>query len=338
MKFVPGDDIGKYQVIEFIGNGHFGTVYKVIDRALNVERALKILKVSDPAKFLELLEAQIQFKCSHENCVAVNAADVFRIGNEHHVWIDMELVDGGSLETRIQTGFLSAKSSCKMICDVSYGLENAHANGVLHKDIKPGNILISGGTAKLSDFGVSEYVGAGGLGGGMAYVTHQPPEFFYSGLISVQSDVFSLGMTLFRCLNNISDWSSAVSALQNADQAIRNGTLVREIGWQPWIPKKLVKIVVKACAVDPAKRYRTVREFRQSIEKLVWVHDWVRQDDATWHSSGRQIHTARLAATKRTDFEYAVNNRRRMQDCRSFSNAVEASDHLASVIANSALC
>lgn len=330
-----GHEIGKYLILDFLGSGHFGFVYHVQDRALSVERALKVLKIADPAKYVELIEAQIQFKCRHQNCVEVNSADVEIIGGTPHVCIDMELVDGGSLEKMLATQFVSARTACKIICDVSYGLEHAHGQAVLHKDIKPGNILIANGVGKLSDFGVSEYVGAGGIGGGMAYTTHQPPEFHNQNVITVQSDVFSLGITLFRCLNNIVDWPAVIGALPDAQASLCNGTLVTEIGWQPWVPKKLQRIVAKACAPIAANRYATVRELRQAIDRVKWENDWVRKTAWTWEARGRQLHQVRLDGKHQTVFEHLINGRRRHADTLTLPTIQTAQNYLMEYVAGS---
>lgn len=331
-----GHEIGKYLVLDFLGKGHFGAVYRVMDRALSVERALKILKVSDPTRYVELLEAQIQYKCRHENCVTVNSADVLDVLGDPHVCIDMELVKDGSLERILNRKFLSVKFSCHIICDISYGLEHAHNQGVLHKDIKPGNILIHLGTGKLSDFGVSEYVGIGGIGGGKAYITHQPPEFFSKNLITIQSDVYSLGITLFRCLNNITDWDGVILSLTDPNKSLRHGTLISDIGWQPWVPKKLRKIVGKACASDPNDRYDTVRKFRQALERLNWQHDWQRIDPWKWVTEDG-IHCAYVNGPNFRVFEHSVNGRRKTADRASFGIPDQAQRHLHAFIESTTL-
>lgn len=334
---VVGHEIGKYLVEDFLGNGHFGFVYKVTDRALYVERALKVLEIADPSAFVELFEAQIQYKCRHENCVVVNSADVHHILGKPHACIDMELIGGGSLEKSVRDQFVSPKFATKIICDVSYGLEHAHNQGVLHKDIKPGNIMISDGIGKLSDFGISQYVGVGGIGNGMAYMTHQPPEFFIDKTISVMSDVYSLGITLFRCLNNISNWDDAVASLNNPADTLKAGSLVQDLGWAEWIPKKLRRIVAKACAPNPDNRFQSVRDFRQALERLHWQNDWVKVDESQWKTTEQQIHIARLTKMPNLKFEHLVNGRRKNLDAREFASMETAQSFLLKFVADSTL-
>jgi serine/threonine protein kinase len=330
-----GHEIGKYLILDFLGNGQFGYVYHVQDRALSVERALKVLEIANPDKYVELIEAQIQFKCRHQNCIEVNSADVAIINGTPHVCIDMELVSGGSLEKMLAAHFVSARTACKIICDVSYGLEHSHGQGVLHKDIKPGNILLANGVGKLSDFGVSEYVGEGGVGVGMAYTTHQPPEFHNQNVITVQSDVYSLGITLFRCLNNIVDWPAVIGALPDAQATLCNGTLVTDIGWQPWVPKKLQRIVAKACAPSAANRYLTVRDLRQAIDRVKWENNWERTSAWTWNASGKQHHEVRLVGKHQTVFEHLINGRRRHVDTLTLPTIQAAQTHLMEFVASS---
>jgi len=333
----PGDEIGKYLILEMLGSGHFGTVYKALDRALSVERALKVLPVADPTKFVELFEAQFQHKCRHDNCVAVNGADVQTIGAVLHAIIDMELVTGGSIESRIARGFLSCKQACMLVCDASYGLEHAHTQGVLHKDIKPGNILVDNGIAKIADFGISEPMAAPSPASGKVYTTHQPPEYFSSGAITVQSDVYSLGMTLFRCVNNVADWSHCLGSVPNLIQSLTKGSLIKDIGWQPWVPDRLRKIISKACATLPAKRYKSVREFRQALEKLSWNLDWVRSGALEWDSAGTPQHSARIVGKALDTFEHLVSGRRRKSETRSFATTADAMEFMLEFVATTTL-
>jgi eukaryotic-like serine/threonine-protein kinase len=99
-------EIDKYLVQEEIGSGNYGVVYRVLDRALNVEKAIKVLKDSPTQNFMEQLEeARILYICRHKNIVSVNEANIFRIENKPRVVIDMELIRGTSLEKYMEENY-----------------------------------------------------------------------------------------------------------------------------------------------------------------------------------------------------------------------------------------
>jgi hypothetical protein len=225
----PGTEIGKYLVLDTLGSGHFGTVYKVLDRGLSVERALKVLPVADPTQFVELFEAQIQHKCSHDNCVTVNAADVAMIGP------------------------------------------------------------------------------------------------------------YSLGITLFRCLNNIRDWQMALATIPDLNKTLMAGTLIKDLGWQRWVPERIRKVTSKACAPVGAKRFSTVREFRQALEKLNWDLDWRRVTAFEWTTQSGPNHSARIVGRGLDTFEHLVNGRRRKAETMTFADTRGAVDHQLDFVARTTL-
>lgn len=148
--------IDKYYLIEKLGNGSFGAVYRVKDRILKEEKALKIMNVVNPKLAQNLFkEAEIPYKCTHKNIVKINDAMILKFDNEDIFAIDMLLVDGGSLESIVKHNFLPVTRGIKIISDTLYGLEHAHLNGIIHRDIKPANILLDNRIPMLSDFGLA---------------------------------------------------------------------------------------------------------------------------------------------------------------------------------------
>lgn len=148
--------IDKYYLIEKLGNGSFGAVYRAKDRILKEEKALKIITVNDPMKAQQLFkEAELPYKCTHKNIVKINDAMILKFNGEKLFTIDMLLVNGGSLEKVLKHNFLPITRGLKIISETLYGLEHAHINGVIHRDIKPANILIDNRTPMLSDFGLA---------------------------------------------------------------------------------------------------------------------------------------------------------------------------------------
>lgn len=151
--------IDKYQLIKPLGSGHFGQVFHAFDRALMTEKAIKVLKVTDPTQFLQHLEeAQILRACTHKHIVTINEANIFPVNGEQRVVLDLEYIPEGSLEGAMEARWVSAKEAITYIRGTLSGLEHAHAQGILHRDIKPGNILLAPNAAKLSDFGLATSV------------------------------------------------------------------------------------------------------------------------------------------------------------------------------------
>jgi len=137
------------------------------------------------------------------------------------------------------------------------GLQHAHAQGFLHRDIKLGNILLDGTVAKLSDFGLATAPGAELTGSARGYRTHLPPEYFAARSTTPLTDIYAAGVTLFRIVSNIADWRAVVNAVPNLPAHIQKGTLIGRIGFEQFIPKVVQRIIRKACAADPTKRYQT---------------------------------------------------------------------------------
>jgi eukaryotic-like serine/threonine-protein kinase len=157
INFVVGQRVGKYEIKKFLGSGAFGSVYEAVDTLLQRHCALKFVRNSNPTQFVAHYEAMVLNKCRHDRIVNVHAVDVLQLQNgETLAVIEMEYCGDGSVETLLQKKFLSIRRSVRIIIDVCYGLEHAHRQAVLHRDIKPPNIMVAGSRYKLSDFGLAK--------------------------------------------------------------------------------------------------------------------------------------------------------------------------------------
>lgn len=278
--------IGKYKIIKLLGSGAFGQVYHVLDRALNAEKAIKILNNSDTSNFLQNLEeAQILHKCQHKHIVSINEADIYIVNGSSRVVLDLEYIPEGSLEDALSKRWVSIRESIQYIRGALLGLEHAHAQGFLHRDVKPGNILLNPNSTKLSDFGLATFTGASLAGSGKGYRTHLPPEYYESSSTTERTDVFAMGITLFRSISNVSDWSARILAVPKLLSHLSKGTLIEQIGYAEFIPDRIRRIVRKACHPDPEKRYPTAKAFGQHLDKLRFNIDWIRIDEYTWEGS-----------------------------------------------------
>lgn len=142
----------KYEELEKLGSGNFGTVYKVRNKVLDRVEALKIIKGVTPNDYKKQLEAKVQHKLKHENIVEIFDAYV----RNNKLYICMEYLSGGTLEKKSKDEYLTVKKIIKYMIDCLYGLQHIHNNGFIHRDLKPNNILMKGNTVKLSDFGLAD--------------------------------------------------------------------------------------------------------------------------------------------------------------------------------------
>ncbi|HET6226102.1 MAG TPA: serine/threonine-protein kinase, partial [Bacteroidia bacterium] len=192
-------DIGKFKTIGYVGGGNFGKVFRVKDTLLNVERALKIINVQNAQGFIDAInEAQILEKCRHTHIVDIKEIDIHDVNGSQYPCIATEYLKNGSAQSYLEKKFITVKFSLKIVCDCLFGLEYAHGKGVLHRDIKPGNILFNDNWyAKLSDFGLA-YGLAHQAFNFVGYTSHLPPEVLENTAQDELSDLYSMGVTFFR--------------------------------------------------------------------------------------------------------------------------------------------
>ncbi len=332
-------EIEKYFLLDRLGNGAFGTVYRAHDRALNAEKAIKVLNASNPYEIKKQLEeAQILHKCKHKNIVHVNEANIYEINSIPHIVIDMEYLPDGSFEKAIKEGRLSIHSSIQIVIDCLFALEHAHFNGVLHRDIKPANIMLCQYGAKLSDFGLATVLGLEIAGSPNGYITHLPPEYFSEKKTTELTDIFAVGMTLFRAVNYIQDWRHEIQSISQPMDLIRSGTLAANIGYKPFIPLRLKRVINKAISSNPSQRYQSASEFRQALEKLRLNIDWkpVTKDlfIGIDTRSGCEYQIELSTTSRSVSVNLKKNGRKRLADCVNFPDTGQAYQYLYNYIAN----
>ena len=156
MQLLPGETVGKYTNRNFLGSGAFGAVYLMHDSLMNRDVAVKFAENKNPGAFVAHMEAQILNQCRHDRIVSVHSVDVIQAPTgKLYAIIDMEYLSGGSALALLQHGFVSVRRSAKALIDILFALEHAHRQGVLHRDVKPPNLLLSGNRFKLGDFGLA---------------------------------------------------------------------------------------------------------------------------------------------------------------------------------------
>lgn len=312
------DKIRKFDVVDFLGNGNFGFVFQAYDPLLKADRAIKLIKVPKPEKFVEAVkEAQTLEACRHKHIVDVKEVDVFVYEGTPCVYIAMEYLAKGSIQKHLENRFISIQDSLRIVSEALLGLEHAHNSNVLHRDIKPGNILFGdNGEAKLSDFGLAldYHVDPSDT---MGYRPHQPLEVIEGNPMDKLSDVYAMGITLFRLINNIPEVEFNFTTVDEWHAAVK-ANKYPERCYQPHIPRKIKTFINKAINNDPGKRFQSASEFRQAIEKIGIPIDWRQIDDDSWVGTGINGESYELQKQRKRNewiIEYKKNGRKVKENC-----------------------
>lgn len=266
---------GRYELIEKIGEGGMAIVYKARCRLLNRYVAIKILRpeFTKDEQFIENFkrESQAAAALTHPNIVSVY--DVGKEGNIH--FIVMELVEGKTLSQYIEEkGRLDYKEAISITRQVASALSLAHKNQIIHRDIKPHNILITNtGVAKLADFGIAKAVSAstiiGGAGKVMGSVHYFSPEQARGAYVDERSDIYSLGIVLYEMLTGKVpfDGDNPITiALMHINEPMPSVTA--EV---PGVPPQLEKIILKATEKYQSNRYRTADEMIEDLDNIEFI-------------------------------------------------------------------
>lgn len=278
-------NIGKFKLIDYVGGWEFGKVYHVLDTLLNVERAIKVIEVNDPEGFIHAInEAQILEKCRHNHIVDIKEIDIHEIGGTLLPCITTEYLKNGSVQNHIESSFISVHKAIRIISEALFGLEHAHGQNIFHRDIKPGNILFSDNwQAKLSDFWLA-YGLAHQTFSFAGYSAHLPPEVIQGIAQDAISDLYSMGITFHRLLNNISAFPLGFTNNDKWLEALQKERFPERL-YAPHIPYKITKVVKKSIRADRKARYQTCLQFRQALEKIPLAIEWYPIDTNTWEGN-----------------------------------------------------
>lgn len=312
-----GDTIDKFQIIDHLGNGFFGHVFLCFDPYLKKEIAVKVIKVPDPDKFVNAVkEGQTLDLCRHKHIVDVKDVRATIFNGEPVVIIVMEYLSKGSIQKHIEKRFISAKEACKIIQQSLLGLEHAHNNNVLHRDVKPGNIMFGDNDeAKLSDFGLAINYHSE-ISNVLGYKPHQPLEVIEGNPMDKLSDIYATGITYYRLLNNTNKLPFTFTTKDEWLKAVKKDLFPPRL-YLPHIPDKVLKVLHKSIHKDKTKRFQNCTEFRQAIEKINFNIDWSFVDDDNWSGANNGDTFSLTKFRKRTGWviDFKKNGIRRTENC-----------------------
>ncbi len=248
----------RYEIIEKVGSGGMADVYRATDHRLNRFVAVKILKneYSEDTKFISKFrqEAQAVACLSHPNVVGI-----YDVGEEEGMhYIVMEFVDGITLKKYIdKKGKLSVREAVGIGLQIANGLEAAHSNHIIHRDIKPQNILISkDGTAKVTDFGIAKAASSNTItANAMGSVHYISPEQARGGFSDEKSDIYSLGVTMYEMLSGTLPFTGESAVAVALAHIQEDATPLAAI--DATIPRGLSNIVAKCMQKKTELRYPT---------------------------------------------------------------------------------
>ncbi len=266
-----GQTVGEYRVVDVIGAGGMGTVYKVQHLISERIEAMKVILpelIESPEladRFIR--EIKVQARLSHPNIASLHNA--LRLDNQF--LMVMEYIDGSSLHARLRHGSIDPAASINIILQVLSALAYAHSQGVIHRDIKPANIMFtSGGMAKLMDFGIARSLSDQHLtraGAAVGSVYYMSPEQIQATEVDSRSDLYSVGIMLYematgtRPITGDSSW-----AVMNAHLNLvpRAPSVIN-----PNLPPALSAAILKAIEKNPATRFQSAMEFSDTLKVVL---------------------------------------------------------------------
>ena len=266
-----GTTVSHYKILEKLGGGGMGVVYKAQDLKLGRSVALKFLPPEltlDPeAKDRFIQEAKAASALQHNNICTVHDIDQTTDGR---MFIVMDCYEGETLKQKIENGPLKIEEATDLSIQIAQGLAEAHAHGIVHRDVKPANILITkGGVAKIVDFGLAKLSGVSKLtktGSTLGTAAYMSPEQARGGEVDHRTDIWSLGVVLYEMVTGRQPFKSEY------EQALVYSILSEEpepmTHVRSHVPPALESVVTKAIRKGKDERYQRITEMLTDLESL----------------------------------------------------------------------
>ena len=262
----------RYEIIEKIGSGGMATVYRAKDLVLKRFVAVKILRdeYTTDNEFIKRFNTEAESAASLTHANIVSVYDVGREGTLYY--IVMELIKGKTLkEIIVEDGRMGWKWSVKIAKQIASALEVAHRNNIVHRDIKPHNIIITeDGVAKVTDFGIAKAVSNSTItafGTTIGSVHYFSPEHARGGYTDAKSDLYSLGVVMYEMVTGKvpfdADTPVSVALKHMQEKPVEPKVL------NPAIPQSLNDLIMKAMEKEPSMRYNTATEMIQDLDRIL---------------------------------------------------------------------
>jgi len=295
--FLLGQKLGKYEILKTLGSGGFGTVYLVRDTWIDKRVAVKVPHKQN-GEFDELLhEPRLLAALDHENIVSIVTAEKV----DEYFFIVMEFIDGESLETMVQRDKgVAIEKAIDFSRQIATGVEYAHAQSVLHRDLRPGNVLVTPeGKIKITDFGTSRFLEvaerASTIIGSPPYMA---PEQF-QGRAVFASDVYSIGVIMYEMMTGVLPYFSANP--RQLEKMALSGRVARPRERNKSIPVEIEEIILRALSPEISDRYQRAGELLDDLGTASEIdHRASRMEDIR----------ARLRARERTSAGFCWNCRK----------------------------
>jgi len=265
---------GRYEIIEVIGSGGMADVYKAVDHKLNRPVAIKVLKkeYASDQNFVSKFRAEAQ---AAAGLMHPNIVNVYDVGEEQGLYyFVMELVEGITLKHYIEKKIrLTVKEAVSIAIQVAMGIEAAHNNGIIHRDIKPQNIMISKeGKVKVADFGIAKAVSSDTITSqAMGSVHYTSPEQARGGYSDAKSDIYSIGISLFEMVTGhvpFDGETTVAIAIKHIQTEMPSPRI-----YVPDIPVSVEKIILKCTQKNADRRYANTTELIADLKRSLMNPD-----------------------------------------------------------------